>query len=526
MRGRKDVHTLLVVLLVVVAVTVASIVAVVYRQVSSELRTQARAGVENRIASLREGVVNHLENLAVSLRAIMLAFDGRRDARRQVESSVSNFVVAHPNVRKCFVAYPGMQAYLAAGTTRADAEAQLDLVRRARVGDLSGVGSPFRDAKGWFIGPAFRDAIGLSTQIPIVVYELPAAGEIAVGVVVADLTELLFSLGGELSLDVEDATYPISVAVFDDAGRLLETTRNNPLLVEPAIVQHKSFVTETVRPHDGQRIETRSRDERTGLWLSGSVAASPVISRAARLSAQILMIGAVCIVFILALGLALLRTVDRLQVMERQRSDIRVRSLQATMNPHFLFNSLDTIVGLASQVDHRPLHRALRALSTQLHAAVRDKNDLITVAGELRYLDSYMTIQKYRYVDEFDFSMQVGSGCAVVRIPRFCLQPVLENCFSHALPKTVGTLRIQLTVECSADAVEVTVSDNGPGCSDERWSEVRNGLSERDLSAAEGVGLYGVHQHLVLSYGKRFGLRRLPSETGFTIQVVLPALRQ
>ena len=396
MRGKNDVHKLLTVLLVVVAVTVAAIVGFVYQQVSGERRVQARADVENRIAALREGIVNHLENLAISLRALMLAFDGRPGARGEIESSVSNFVSVQPNVRKCFIAYPGVDAYVAAGTKATDVDRLLDLVRLARAGSLPGVGSPFRDAKGWFIGPAYRDTIGLSTQIPIVVYELPASGEIAVAVVVADLTELLFSMGGELSLEVEGETYPIGVTVFDDRGRLLETSRNNPLLVEPAVVQTKTLVREEMRPSRRERIESQARDERTGLWFYGSVAASPVVSRAARISAQILIMGAVSLVIILGLGFALLRTVDRLRVIERQRSDVWIRSLQATMNPHFLFNSLDTIVGLASEVEHASLKDALRALSTQLHAAVRDKTDDITVERELGYLRSYMTLQKHR----------------------------------------------------------------------------------------------------------------------------------
>jgi hypothetical protein len=526
MRARKNVYNVLIGVLIVIVLTVGGIVALVYVQVSRELLAQAKMSVENRVVSLQNSVVNSLENVSVSMRSLVRAAAGRQADRRAVERMLANFMLSNAYVRKAFLFYPGAPPFEAPGTDVRALDQDLDILEFTATGQPQITGSIFNDAQGWFVGPAVRDAMGLSTHLPIVVYEFPVNGETAAGFLLLDLSELLFSLGDSLYLSVESGTVPISIAVYDDAGRLLETTLNNPLVSEQPIAQIRGLALGLPTPPDTGpgTIETTVRDDRTGLWLSGSVSESPIVERASRISAQILLIGALSLGVILALGILLLKTVERLQTAERQRADIRIRSLQATMNPHFLFNSLDTIVGLASGKNHDGLMSTLRALSLQLHGAVRDADDSILVSREIEYLESYLVIQRYRYADTFDFRLHVPSEARAVRIPRFCIQPLLENCFAHAIPHVTGRLSIDLSTTITDDSLVVTVSDNGPGCSDERWEEVSSGLSEMDESNARGVGLYGVHQHLVLAYGERYGIERIPTVSGFTVKLSLPVV--
>jgi two-component system, sensor histidine kinase YesM len=118
----------------------------------------------------------------------------------------------------------------------------------------------------------------------------------------------------------------------------------------------------------------------------------------------------------------------------------------------------------------------------------------------------------------------VPDGCRELHIPRFCIQPILENCFVHALPGVSGRLRIDLTVRTVDDAVSVVVTDDGPGCCDSRWTEVSKGLSQGDDARGHGVGLYGVHQRLVVEFGPRFGVRRVNVDRGFSVEVRLPTV--
>ncbi|MFW6313431.1 MAG: hypothetical protein ACOC2N_06070, partial [Spirochaetota bacterium] len=229
MRARKNVHNVLIGVLIVGALTVAGIVVLVYVQVSRELRTQAKMSVENRVASLQNGVVNSLENVSVSMRSLVRASAGRQMDRREVERMLASFLLSNVHVRKAFVFYPGFAPFEAPGTDVDALDEELDILEFTDAGQPQISGSVFYDAQGWFVGPAVRDTLGLSTHLPIVVYEFPVNGETAAGFVLLDLSELLFSFADSLYLSVESGAVPISVALHDDAGRLLETTLNNPL---------------------------------------------------------------------------------------------------------------------------------------------------------------------------------------------------------------------------------------------------------------------------------------------------------
>ncbi len=521
MRARAHLHRLLLVSLVVVAAMVVGIVFTVYTQVRSELTVEATRRVEDRMEVLRSGMINRLENLALGMRTLVQAYDRGTIGEREVERSITDFVIENLFVRKAFLSYTDGRLYRSAGTGLEFAEGQIQMVRSAQDGSIDGLVEPFRDAKGWFLGPGIRDEIGLSTHLPVISYEFAGAGAYSAGVVTIDLTELLFSFADELYLVVEGGLAPITVEIFDRSNRLLETTLNNPLFLHPLMERGREVEPD---PDGASSISVVVSDDRTGLVLRGVAPTTAVVTRATQLSGRILLIGIVSMLIVLALGVLLLRTAYRLQIAERQRSDVRVRTLQATMHPHFLFNSLDAIVGLVTSDRIDAVLESLQALSVQLHAVVRDKTDAVRVDREITYLEGYLTIQRYRYSDRFRSRLTLGEGTRGLRVPRFCLQPLLENCFEHAIGEVSSTLEIDVDVSLSGADVVVVVSDNGPGCSEEQWRAVVARFESEDDTAVRGVGLVGVHQHLRLCYGPRFGLCRLPAERGFRIQATLPVL--
>ncbi len=551
--------TLLLSTLVVMGLAVALIVAVVYQQVTRELRTHAYESVENRIGSVQRSVVNRLESIAFSMQSTLRLLSNHSPETIEGRSQLSHFLRSHSYVRNAWIVTRHGQTISSAGTDPRRILARMD--RRADIERTTTADSdstprlldlPLKDAGGWYIGPAFRDSIGLSTHIPIVVYEFSGVEHVRAGYVIVDLSELIFSFMDELRLVVDERTYPLILSVYDSQGRLVETTlnyliqRHDPLgedtttgrVVPGRLDERRTLTPPDIVSSGPEMISALIHDSRTAFWFGGSVAEPAVSQRVTLLSMQIILIGVVSLVGILALGVLLLRTIERLAAVERQRADLQLRSLQATMSPHFLFNTLDTIVGLTIDRDFDGLLTALRALTRQLGGAVRDFDDVVPLDRELEYLQSYIDIQRYRYRDSFEFQLEVPDQCRTVMIPRFCIQPLVENAFTHSLPYARRPVTIRVVVALEADDLQVSIADDGPGCSEARREEIACSLTEarrenvsRSSSKARkmethGIGLYSVHRRLAAEYGSCYGIELEPVSHGFAVRVTLPIVEE
>ncbi|MFW5995035.1 MAG: sensor histidine kinase, partial [Spirochaetia bacterium] len=227
--------------------------------------------------------------------------------------------------------------------------------------------------------------------------------------------------------------------------------------------------------------------------------------------------------------------VRRLATVEKQRADLHARSVQAVLGPHFLFNSLDTIVGMVSQKNYDALMRTLKALTIQLEGAVRNFETEVSVAQELEYVSSYLEIQSQRYRGHFSVDMRVSPEVRFETIPRFCIQPVVENCFTHAIPYATDPVSILISVsDYDANTIAVVVSDSGPGMSEDARTALLEAFANDENPERHGVGLYTVHSRLATAYGEKYGIRIADSEfegseygvdgiyAGMTVVVLLP----
>jgi two-component system sensor histidine kinase YesM len=217
--------------------------------------------------------------------------------------------------------------------------------------------------------------------------------------------------------------------------------------------------------------------------------------------------------------------------------EMYTRSIQAVLGPHFLFNSLDTIVGLAAEERKETLMRSLMALTIQLEGAMRNAANEVTVAQEMEYVASYLEIQGFRFDGRFTIDISVDPQIMYENIPRFCIQPVIENCFTHAIPESPELVQIALLIHPLDDkSIIVIVTDNGPGVSVERRRSLQETLQSRQVDWEAGIGLAAVNARLIESHGNNYGIRivepgddilnkyRDTVKDGFTILMFLPRL--
>jgi len=211
---------------------------------------------------------------------------------------------------------------------------------------------------------------------------------------------------------------------------------------------------------------------------------------------------------------------------ELKKSELK--ALQAQINPHFLYNTLDAIVWMTEANNREEVVQMTKTLSTFFRIVLSKGEEWIRVEEEVEHNRAYLTIQKMRYRDILEYDIEVDAGLAPHKILKLTLQPLVENAIYHGIKnrRSGGTIEIRGTKE-SGDSMRFEVRDNGVGMSPERLASVRKGLDD-DLTASphsSGYGLKNVNQRIKLYYGMKWGIR-IDSEEGVgtLVSILLPTI--
>ena len=201
-----------------------------------------------------------------------------------------------------------------------------------------------------------------------------------------------------------------------------------------------------------------------------------------------------------------------------------LRTLQAQINPHFLYNTLDAIVWLAESGSTDEVVHITRALSDFFRISLSQGRDWIEVAEELKHLRGYLTIQKVRYRDILDYEIDVPGEAQEGLIVKLLLQPLVENAIYHGIKFRRRGGKVRVVGRREGEQLHFAVIDNGPGMTEERLLQVISGLGEEDASA--GYGLSNVDRRIRLYYGIKQGLRIHSDREGTRVEFILPVRRQ
>ncbi|EHL73070.1 hypothetical protein HMPREF1032_02563 [Subdoligranulum sp. 4_3_54A2FAA] len=205
-----------------------------------------------------------------------------------------------------------------------------------------------------------------------------------------------------------------------------------------------------------------------------------------------------------------------------REKDAQIKALQAYINPHFLYNTFDTICWMSRMEDAPETCRLVEALSQLFRSAVETDSRVVSVSKELEYTHNYLMIQECRYSDTIDFQLEVEDGLENCETVNFALQPLIENAIFHGIePKgATGSIRVQIYSE--QGCLIYRVSDDGIACDVE---EV-NRLLESYSSGKRGFAIAGLHSRIQLCFGKKYGLHFEANETGGLTAVVIQPLRK
>lgn len=213
---------------------------------------------------------------------------------------------------------------------------------------------------------------------------------------------------------------------------------------------------------------------------------------------------------------------------EKQKQELEYRMLQSQINPHFLYNTLNSIKWMATIQNATGIAEMTTSLSRLLRSIAKDNRRLMPLKDELSLLDDYFLIQKYRYGSTVTMVKEIENEDLLTSlIPRFTLQPLVENAIFHGIePKGRGDILIKVSKSGFADIL-VTIEDNGVGMKDEQISTILSKPEDESKGMLENVGLRSVNERLQLAFGENYGLS-IESELGsYTImKLLLPFLQR
>lgn len=214
---------------------------------------------------------------------------------------------------------------------------------------------------------------------------------------------------------------------------------------------------------------------------------------------------------------------------ELERKKQELLALQAQINPHFLYNTLDTFRGYAIEHQDFELSRMIAALSSMFKYSVNYKDEVVTINAEMNYLKKYIQLQQVRFPSRFQYVEEIRCDEKLLLsqpCPRFVLQPLAENAIRHGLKdiRTGGLIR--LTIDMTENEIIIVVSDNGKGMDSRTLEEMNNRFRHHeDLPPQDhgGLGLYNVNRRIKIFCGEVYGLHAESSEgIGTDITVRLP----
>lgn len=203
--------------------------------------------------------------------------------------------------------------------------------------------------------------------------------------------------------------------------------------------------------------------------------------------------------------------------------ETELKALQAQINPHFLYNTLESINWLAKMNKQAKISEMVEALGYLFRSSIGLKDPLITLEKEITIVRNYVIIQKTRFDERLDFRMDVSEHLHDALIPKLTLQPLIENAIRYALEPNIEPCTISITVSEDEQGLDIRVSDNGPGMSAEFIKDLQMG---RVKTRGEGIGLANIAERIQIVFGPEWGTS-IESEPGqgTTIHVRIPYLK-
>lgn len=205
------------------------------------------------------------------------------------------------------------------------------------------------------------------------------------------------------------------------------------------------------------------------------------------------------------------------EMLEKKINDLEAKNALLVVNPHFLFNTLNCIARIAYFEHSHTTEELIYCLSDLLRYNLKQDNQLHTVASELDNIEKYLHIQKVRFKNRLEYTIDIPEDIKSCRIPNMVIQPIVENALIHAItPKRDGG-KISIYAEKFIDKIVISIADNGNGFPKDVLDNIRNSENK------SGLGFRSTDRRLKQNYGEGYGLEIIKSDySGSTVTITIP----
>lgn len=212
--------------------------------------------------------------------------------------------------------------------------------------------------------------------------------------------------------------------------------------------------------------------------------------------------------------------------------DSQMRSLEAQINSHFLYNTLESINSIAEIEEVDDISTMSLALGSMFRYSIKTKSELVTLEDEIQHVNNYLSIQKIRYGHSFQVQLNIAQDLYTYKVLKLILQPIIENALLHGIHQYAMGGFIQISAYIENTSFIIDVHDNGKGMDHETLIRLRELLThkaeitELGKRNKESIGLKNVHSRMELYYGKGYGLSiKSSSPEGTTIRLICPIIK-
>ena len=210
---------------------------------------------------------------------------------------------------------------------------------------------------------------------------------------------------------------------------------------------------------------------------------------------------------------------------QEEKRKLELKALQHQINPHFLYNTLDSIIWMAESKDENIVPMT-EALSKLFRISLSRGKELIQLSDELDHVRNYLFIQSMRHLNKFDYEISAPQELLSCKTLKLILQPIVENSIYHGIKNMAGKGTIRITAYQEEEKLVIRLEDNGIGMDAEMLERLLNEPVNEKSSKGSGIGVHNVNERIKLYFGQEYGLRfESELDKGTTAFVYLPLLK-
>jgi sensor histidine kinase YesM len=214
------------------------------------------------------------------------------------------------------------------------------------------------------------------------------------------------------------------------------------------------------------------------------------------------------------------KLLDRISEEEKQKRITEIDFLQAQINPHFVSNTLNTIMWMAKMSKAENIASLTKSLNTLMQSSMRRGSEFIPVYDEIAYTKNYVEIQKYSAFYEFGIEFFIKDDLKSLYTPRFVIQPLVENAIIHGFSENKDNQRIEVSIFRTGECLQIEVLDNGKGMKQNQIEEIMNG-KRKSKNTYNSIGINNIQERIKLIFGEKYGLSFESVEDEYTKAILL-----